>query len=112
MKIRFKIAIIIFLTISPVVVIVACNSVSDETGDIAEATKALENVVLNEIDLGLVKENQDIKEQVIDNLLIDNVIEAPLDKVTDLRIFYALQTLVMMFLLLRKILNLKNFLCF
>ncbi|WP_342277534.1 hypothetical protein [Spiroplasma endosymbiont of Nephrotoma flavescens] len=36
--------------------------------------------------MGLVKENQDIKEQVIDNLLIDNVIEAPLDKVTDLRI--------------------------
>lgn len=86
MKILLKIAIIICLTISPVVVIVACNSASDETGDVAEATKALENVFLNEIDLGLVKENQDIKEQVIDNLLIDNVIEAPLDKVTDLRI--------------------------
>ncbi|WP_342223860.1 hypothetical protein [Spiroplasma endosymbiont of Asaphidion curtum] len=69
MKIRLKIAIIICLTILPIVVIVACDSTSNETGDIAGATKALENVVLNEIDLGIVKENEDIKEQVIDNLL-------------------------------------------
>ncbi|WP_338981704.1 hypothetical protein [Spiroplasma endosymbiont of Eupeodes luniger] len=62
MKIRLKIAIIICLTISPIIVIVACNSASNENGDVAEAIKSLENVVLNEIDLGLVKENEDIKE--------------------------------------------------